>query len=181
MVDGSQQLRLAEWTKTGTMQSLIQILTQRISEIAIPGNEFSVILDTYTEPTTKYSEHRRRNNIAPSPDMVVELQTPVPKEKLPFLSNSRNKQSLIDLCASDLFENNINVELAEDGDADTLIAKRALDIAQKGINVKVIANDTDILIMLIHHFDFEKHADIFYVGSCVLSIRLLYSAIGKSI
>jgi hypothetical protein len=38
-----------------------------------------------------------------------------------------------------------------DGDADTLIVSTALDLAAVGESVTVIAEDTDILIMLAHH------------------------------
>jgi hypothetical protein len=63
------------------VQTLIDILTTRILELPIPGYEFIVILDTYREPATKHSEHKRRTQIAPSPDMVVKLHTPIPKRE----------------------------------------------------------------------------------------------------
>ncbi len=53
--------------------------------------------------------------------MVVKLQTPIPKEKQPFLNNIHNKQSTIDLWASNLHDNNVKVELAGDRDEDTFI------------------------------------------------------------
>ncbi len=37
------------------------------------------------------------------------------------------------------------------GDADTIIVACALQYATQGIEVTVIADDTDILILLMHH------------------------------
>jgi len=37
-------------------------------------------------------------------------------------------------------------------DADMLIVSKSLEFANHGVPVNVVANDTDILIMLVHHF-----------------------------
>ena len=55
-----------------------------------------------------------------------------------------------------------------------------MEIAKTGVNVKVLANDTDILVMLVHHFDPAIHADIFYMGTDVISIHLLCTILGKA-
>ena len=182
VIDGSRQLRIIEWPKIGTVQSLLNILTDRMLEMKVPNWPFVVLLDTYREPTTKSSEHKRRNGVDPGPDTIVNFNTPVPKENMPFLANNCNKQCLIDLWESDLHSKGVSVELAEiDGDADILIVRTALQIAGTGLNVKVRANDTDILVMLVHHFNPSEHADIFYMpGSIVISVRLMCSALGQS-
>ena len=57
-----------------------------------------------------------------------------------------------------LTSHGINVVQAK-ADADTIIVKTALDIRQnQKVNVAIIADDTDILCLMIHH-----------VGNCIPS------------
>ena len=39
-----------------------------------------------------------------------------------------------------------------EGDADTQIVKEALDFVREGREVTVVADDTDILVLLLHHW-----------------------------
>lgn len=180
VVDGSRQLRIIEWPKVGNMETITRLLTERMIEMIVPDFAFIVILDTYREPTTKSSEQKRRNEKSPGPDVAVNPNTPIPRDKTAFLSNTTNKQSLINLWESSLQHSDIPVILADEGDADTEIVFHALAIAKTGVTVKVVANDTDILVMLVHHFDRSIHADIFYMGTFVISIGLLSALLGKS-
>jgi len=50
-----------------------------------------------------------------------------------------------------LQDNGITAFQAKD-DADTVIVRTVLDIASKGEPVTVVADDTDILVLLVHHF-----------------------------
>jgi hypothetical protein len=50
--------------------------------------------------------------------------------------------------------------LTASDDADTLVVKQALEIARKGQVVTVLANDTDVLVMLVYHFQ-ASMADVF--------------------
>ncbi|KAJ8882390.1 hypothetical protein PR048_014197 [Dryococelus australis] len=65
-----------------------------------------------------------------------------------FLSNHHNKERLITLFFRHLETAGIEVCNSE-GDADTLIVKRALELASLGNNVTVVASDTDIAVMLL--------------------------------
>jgi len=64
-------------------------------------------------------------------------------------------------------------------DADTLVAKVALQIAEVNRIVSVITNDTDILILLLSHYNSEM-SDIFMYsqrGRNINSIRAIASAL----
>ena len=71
------------------------------------------------------------------------------KEK--FLPNSSNKSVLMSMISTKLSVSNISNICCRD-DADTTIVKESLQYSLLG-NVGVVAEDADILIILIHHFD----------------------------
>ena len=73
VIDGSRQLRIIEWPKIGTVQTILNILTDRILDMKVPNCSFLVLLDTYREATRKTSEHKWRNGVAPCPDTIVRL------------------------------------------------------------------------------------------------------------
>ena len=47
------------------------------------------------------------------------------------------------------------------GDADTMIAKCALDFAAQGNEVTVVSDDTDVLVLLIYHWKMNMAAIYF--------------------
>ena len=69
--------------------------------------------------------------------------------------NSNNKKGLIDLICEVFLDNGIRVIKAND-DADTLIAREALNLALVN-KIEVWAEDTDVLCLLVHHFNPEHH------------------------
>ena len=79
------------------------------------------------------------------------------------MANERNKQQLIDLI-SDRLRKEGHIVRNADNDADYLIAKTALNYARESNDVLLFAEDCDILVMLVHHYDPEM-ADI---GICKL-------------
>jgi 5'-3' exonuclease len=76
-----------------------------------------------------------------------------------FLANDRNKQKFINLLASKMQSEGIKAFQADD-DADFLTAKTALTCAESRTTV-VIVEDTDILVLLCHHFREDHNAIIF--------------------
>ena len=65
-------------------------------------------------------------------------------------------------------------------DADTYVAKVALQIAEANQVVSVIANDTDILVLLLYHFHSEMSDIFMYSPPCrnVNSIPAIASSLG---
>ena len=74
-----------------------------------------------------------------------------------FLSNGHNKQQLISLLAKRLREEGHTVRECE-SDADTKIVDAALKVARLGQIVTVVADDTDILILLLYFWSSEMAA-----------------------
>ena len=61
---------------------------------------------------------------------------------------------------TDHLKSNGNIMKQAQADADTLIVSTALDFAKNKQTVEVIANDTDIMVMLFYHWQ-DDMASIF--------------------
>jgi hypothetical protein len=119
----------------------------------------SVVFDGYEAgPSIKDQEHTRRSlkagQVAPDRQLTKEIKNTGNQEA--FLSNVNNKMALINLLTDYLQQHGITIHQAT-GDADTLIVSVALQNASASDNlapVAVIAEDTDILALLLYH---RKH------------------------
>ena len=78
----------------------------------------------------------------------------------PFLANEHNKTRFIALLTKTLQNAGYEVRQAVE-DADTDIVSAALQFTARQQNVTVIADDTDVLILLIHHYQ-PHHANIHF-------------------
>jgi len=76
------------------------------------------------------------------------------------LSNIANKIRFISLLNDILREQNIKTALAS-ADTDTDIASAALHLAATGQVVAVAADDTDVLVLLVHHM-ISSMEDIYF-------------------
>ena len=76
------------------------------------------------------------------------------------MTNERNKSQFIPLLKDYLEERGFEVHQGMN-DADTDIVKAALDLALVE-NVTVVADDTDVLVLLLHHFKREMNDVFFY-------------------
>jgi len=79
-----------------------------------------------------------------------------------FLSRSENKAWFIELLSAHLTTYDNTLFNCKD-DADTQIAKHALDVAKKGKNVNVVCDDTDVAILLLYHWN-SNMADITFTS-----------------
>jgi len=99
--------------------------------------------------STKAVEQRRRAQRCTSNDVIFEDYTPTATSQAAFLSNSHNKNRLIQAVREKMLMFGIRVKQAE-ADADTLIISTALHVAESAEEpVVVIGTDTDLLVMLV--------------------------------
>ena len=110
---------------------------------------FDKILRGYQDKTTKDHQHKRRLLMHQScPGVVFDDNTDVMLSQHVFLTNDRDKERCFDL---------LSIKLEADGhkiircpsDADTEIVGAAIDLDGSGKRVTVIADDTDIFVMLV--------------------------------
>ena len=106
--------------------------------------------DGYGKHTTKEHEHRRRQVGKVSASIIITEIMQVHTDQKAFFSNKQNKSTFINLIANHLPH---SVKISSCG-ADTLIESIALEFARHGQPVTIVAEDTDILIMMLHHILF---------------------------
>ena len=87
-------------------------------------------------------------------DMVLKLKKDV------FLSNTANKQQLINLLGEKLQLSGCNIIHAP-GDADLMIVQMAVQSA-KSITTLLVRDDTDVIVLLCHHADTSAR-DLFFI------------------
>ena len=127
--------------------------------LATFGSGTMVIFDGYQYNTIKDHEHQRRGGKMGS-DVTVRPQEIVTFNRDPFLKNDKNKVAFIQLLSEHLQNSGYRV-LESDGDADVLIVQTAIKFASEGQEVSVIAEDTDIFVLLLHHFQ-ENMAEVIF-------------------
>ena len=129
----------------------MKICTQYIEQNFSTGDVI-VVFDGYASgPSTKDETHRRRTGGGMGVDVEVAADMVLRMQKKLFLANQKNKQKFINLLGSTLEATGIQVKHSE-ADADYNIAMTACSAAQV-TPVTVIADDTDVLVLLIHHMD----------------------------
>ena len=111
----------------------------------------SVVFDGYDgPPSTKSMEQKRRSAKKTSANIVVNPEDFATTPKDNFLGNNLNKSLLIKLVQRALTRAGYAV-LQSESDADSLIVRTALRVAEGSEVVAVVATDTDILSLLLDH------------------------------
>ena len=120
-----------------------------------------IVFDGYDDAlffeSTERQPRTMKNRSSTSVAICEENESPHTKKR--FLSNTENKKSLISLLSNKLTINGHHVYVCN-GDADTKIVSTALD-ASKEKQVMVVADDTDVAVMLIYHWN-EELSDIYF-------------------
>ena len=99
---------------------------------------------------SKDHEHQRRAKKTCADIKLSENMEAYTNQQI-FLTNERNKSQFITLLSQSLVDDGHTVHHSTD-DADTLISQCALEIAAQGLPVNVVADDTDVLILLRYHW-----------------------------
>ena len=98
-----------------------------------------------------------------------------------FLCNENNKAQFVSLLAKGLFQSGNKVLICEE-DSDTKIAEIAIAIAMQNKTVTVICDDTDVFVILIHHYNVEEMSDIIFKSEAAKkswSIDKIIASIGS--
>jgi hypothetical protein len=119
-----------------------------------------IVFDSYPElPSIKDVTHLRRTKGIVLPNINFTPTMPCKTKKELFMSNSHNKQAFINMLCEKLNEHDTRYKNAVD-DADLLIAQTAVDCALSS-EVIVIGEDTNLLVLLIHHVNQQCKRVIF--------------------
>src|SRR6218665_316434 len=184
VVDGGALLHRVRWINGATY---MHVARQYVNFVArFYGNTATTVFDGYLSgPSTKDHEHQRRSTkmaamVSINNDAIVH------DNQQAFLANSYNKSCFIEFLMKE-FKNSGFCVMQAPSDADTLIVRVALDIATSGQYVTVVADDTDVLVLLVHHWK-PSMAEIYMKrvprrpSACTtISIRLVQKSVGCSI
>ena len=151
IIDGGSLLYKIPW-EIGKSYGDISISYLRYVKSLGYKGQIIVVFDGYNN-SPKDHEHNRRSNRSCNDIEVTSNKINIVK-KSKMLDNKHNKSGIIKLLMDVFSSNGIMVKQAND-DADTLIVKTAVECSQRNqVNVEV--DDTDILVMLIHHISEMK-------------------------
>ena len=149
VVDGGALLHRVRWQRMATYDQTADHYARYVTSKY--GRNVTVVFDGYCSgPSTKDHEHiRRKSKVAVS--VTISAEATVHANQAVFLSNSENKSGLIKLLMKRLSDVGVAVDQTT-GDADTLICSTAIHKATNGEAVTVVADDTDVLVLLVHHW-----------------------------
>jgi hypothetical protein len=188
VVDGGCLLHKVRWSKNTTYYDVVQQYIMFVNKHY--GKSAVVIFDGYlTEPTTKDHEHKRRLSkaVKVAPDVCFDESVPVIFDQSSFLANEVNKNRFIKMLMVYLDADGFTFLQAQ-GDADTDIVSAALQFASSGQGaVAVAAEDTDLLVLLVHHLA-PNMADIYFMSHAKkksssaepISVRAVQQKLGRS-
>ena len=175
VLDGGLLLHKVPWTVGSKFVDIIRSYIQTVDRYG--GKNVVVIFDGYLNSNTKDHCHKRRNPIQ-SMEMLCALDTALDCRKDLFLSNSKNKQAFVNLLAEKLVDAGYKT-FCHENDADTLVVQKTFDFLSDS-NVLVIADDTDILMLLLSYMtdqlthrvylQREKSGDVINIFNLWLSI-----------
>ena len=161
VVDGGALLHKVKWTSGSSFKDLLQSYIGYIQKrFSTSHSTVIVVFDGYNHAMSiKASEHKRRTSQVTASDIVFKDEMTPTTTREVFLRNAKNKDKFIKALSKRLREIGV-ITYQSDGDADTLIVQKALDEAAHS-TVDVVAEDTDILVLLIHHCN-DTRQDIFF-------------------
>jgi hypothetical protein len=150
VLDGGCLLYKVKWPKVGKYCDVVKMYINYVKFNF--GCDSVIVFDGYSS-STKDHEHVRRSTKAGkvSADVTVAANMCVHSSQSEFLANVNNKCHFIALLSSSFQENGFQVHQSRD-DADTLIAKVGLTLAVFNKATTVVASDTDVLVLLVHHW-----------------------------
>ena len=185
VLDGGALLHRVKWAKKAMYKDVAK---QYVKYVRSKYGQSCIVFDGYQQgPSIKDHEHQRRIGKICA-DIQLKESLEAHNSQQAFLSNEKNKSQFISLLTKYLIEDGQIVHNST-GDADTLIVKCALEFAIRKNEVNVVADDTDVLILLIYHWK-SNMADIYFYSEAkksqkknlvVLKIRDITSKVGQVI
>ena len=159
VLDGGALLHKVRWQRRSTYKDVAQ---QYVTYVNQKFGQCHVVFDGYDDgPAIKDHEHQRRSiGKKASAEITIEEANVAQDQQNVFLGNETNKSKFIGLLAKYLRLAGHLVKCCT-GDADVEIVATAIDLAKKKRPSIVVADDTDIIILLIYHWE-VGFGDVFF-------------------
>lgn len=157
VLDGGALLHRVKWKKKTTYK---EIALQYVKYVRTRYGDCCIVFDGYDNgPSIKDHEHKQRMGKCCA-DIQLSESIKAHEDQQAFLSNEKNKSQFISLLTESLKADEQEVHNST-GDADTLIVECALKLSREGREVSVVADDTDILVLLMYHWK-QDMADVYF-------------------
>ena len=164
------------------------MFVQYANNLGSKYGDCTLVFDGYNSaPSIKENEYIRRIKTS-CPYVKIVANGLAHEDQHIFFSNPNNISQFINLLLTYLIGRGLDAHQST-SDADTNIVKVALEIASSGNLVTVIADNTDVLVILLHHFN-DDMSDVFVYSEAsrrskgepkVFSIRTLKSSMIPSV
>ena len=129
-----------------------EVIMQHMSYVRHIYGTCSIVFDGYSSrPSLKDHEHKRRAGKA-SADIQISTEMNAHRNQRLFFANEKNNVQFINLFSHYLRLDGHAV-IQSESDADTQIVSAAIALASNGKNTTVIADDTDIFVLLLFHWN----------------------------
>ena len=157
VLDGGALLHRVKWQKKATYK---EIAMQYVRYVRTRYGDCSIVFDGYEQgPSTKDHEHKQRTGKT-CEDIQLSETIKAHSDQQTFLSNEKNKSQFIKLLCESL-EADGQIVHNSTGDADTMIVDCALQFAREKREVSVVADDTDIFVLLMYHWT-QDMANVYF-------------------
>ena len=153
VLDGGALLHRIPWPRGSTFDSVCQMY---VAYVTHKYGAAVVVFDGYKdEPATKDATQLRRTGACAGVTVHFDGDMMIQSKKEDFLNNKANKQRFIHYLSDKLERAGCSIDQATH-DADVLIVQTAVASAQTKDTV-LIGDDTDLLILLLHHVKMDAH------------------------
>ena len=175
VVDGGWFIHQLKWEKGKSFSDIANSYIDYLKMLQ-KNRKCVVVFDGYNN-SPKDHEHRRRSaNSVGGVQVILDPAKACTVSKEKFMGCSANKEQFIALLCTLLDrEPNMKTYVADD-DGDTLIVKEVLRMSLT-MSVEVLGEDTDLLILLIHHVKVEHKHIVFTTRGGSYSIQSIQNSL----
>ena len=160
IADGGALLHKVRWKKGMKFSEIGNVYAQYMK---MHYEKAVIVFDGYEDESMKHHENLRRNSVPQSTFAKVDANYSIPFTQDRYLSCIENAAEFIKFISNLLRQYDFKV-INCSGDADSTIVATSLEFAfQRTGPVNVMADDTDIAIMLMHHWQTDIHDDVYFV------------------
>ena len=169
VIDGGALIHKVKWSKKATYKDIAQ---QYVSYVRTKYGTSCIVFDGYEQgPSIKDHEYQLRVSRTCADIQLSECMEAHNNQQI-FLSNKTNKIKFISLL-SHYLRADAQTVYNSSGDADTTIVTCALQFATQGNGVIIVADDTDIMVLLIHHWN-TNMADVYLQSNAKKSQKKIW-------
>ena len=156
VLDGGALLHKVRWSGCTNFGDVCE---QYVKYVQKKYTTCIIVFDGYSHvSSTKDHEHVRRSAKQSNTEVHFTESTKCRIKQNVFLANDANKSRFITMLSKNLRRAGNKVVQCEE-DADTQIVRCALELATTGVQVIVVADDTDVVLLLLYHWN-DTMADI---------------------